>query len=91
MKRNNKERKNERKKQRISGTRIISLLSPLSMKCCLLVAALLPMRRIQTPKCAYMLVNGLQEMIKCHDTICNVWKSVCTKENLLSSTGRLCI
>lgn len=67
------------------------MLSPLPMKCCLVVAALLPMRRIQTPKCAYVLVNGLQEMIKCHDTICNVWKSVCTKENLLSSTGRLCI
>lgn len=40
------------------------MLSPLLMKWCLLVAAMLSMQHIQTPKCAYMLVNVLQEMIK---------------------------
>lgn len=78
-------------KQRTSGTRIIWMLSLLPMKCCLLVAAMHSMQHIQTLKCAYMLVNGLQEMIKRQDTICNVWKSVFAMENLLSSTGRLCI
>lgn len=40
---------------------------------------------------AYMLMNVLQGMIKWQDTICNMWKSVFTMENLLFSTGGWCI
>lgn len=49
--------------QRTQVNRIKWMLSPLLMKCCLLIAAVLPMQLIQTTKCIYMHVNGLQEMI----------------------------